>query len=272
MKFPQLSHQSVSVVQTNIKQGIVSGLLAAALVCGLSQRGFARDFTSSTGQKIVAELVFVSGDSVTLKRSDGKTVAVALSRFSDEDQEYILEWKKNNRGKVPEYLKNKKPRMNMRVSTGKTSKNDDRLSGYIDEHKQKIHIKVSLENQDAVYPVVDAKLTILVIGRSPESGDDAIVYKKQFTKIELLLSEKKSYNGNPFELWYDDRGAMYGHKYRGYIVFLEDPNGKILGEVTIPGSAEKYLEAAKKLKEGDVFDKRYIRKGSVRLNQSCCCC
>ncbi len=268
MKSTLLSPQPVPIVQANVKQGVVIGLLAAAIIYGLSQMGFARDFTSSTGQKIVAELVFVSGDNVTLKRPDGKTVGVPMNRFSDEDQKYILEWKKNNKGKVPEHLKNKKPRMDMRVSTGKTLKDDDKISGYIDEHKQKIHIKVSLENQDTVYPIVDAKLTILVIGRSPESGNDAIVYKKQFTKIELPLSEKKSYNGSPFELWYDDRGAMYGHKYRGYIVFLEDPNGKILSEVTIPGSAEKYLEAAKKLKEGDVFDKRYIKKDSVRLDKS----
>ena len=81
--------------------------------------------------------------------------------------------------------------MGFKVTTGKTSKKDDQISGYIDEHKQKLHIKVSLENQDTVYPISDAKLTILVIGKSPESGKEAIVYKKQFSGINLPINEEK---------------------------------------------------------------------------------
>lgn len=61
---------------------------------------------------------------------------------------------------------------------------------------------------------------------------------------------------------------MYGHKYKGCITFLEDPSGKILGEATIPGTAAKYLEAAKKLKTGDVIDKQYASKYTVRLDKS----
>ena len=228
----------------------------------------AREFTSSSGKVLVADIVFVTGNTATLKRADGKTVDVPLKLFSEDDQKFILEWKEKNKGKIPEHLKNKKPRMGFRVTTGKTSKKDDQISGYIDEHKQKMHIKVALENQDTVYPISDAKLTILVIGKSPESGKEAIVYKKQFSGINLPINEEKVFEGDKFELWYDDRGAMYGHKYKGYITFLEDPSGKILGEATIPGTAAKYLEAAKKLKTGDVIDKQYTSKYTVRLDKS----
>lgn len=251
-----------------MRKVLVAVVLLIAFISGSFLEGFAREFTSSTGQKIVAEIVLVSGETVTLKRPNGKIVDVPLKRFSDEDQKFILEWKKENKGKVPEHLKNKKPRMEIRVSTGKTSKEDDQFSGFIDEHKQKVRMKVSLENQDSVYPIQNAKLTILVLGRSPETGDDAVVYKKQFSGIDLPLSEKKTFEGNQFELWYDDRGAMYGHKYKGYIVFLEDPTGKILVEATIPGPAEKYLEAAKKLNAGEVYDKSYKRKYDISLDKS----
>lgn len=243
-------------------------LMFVAFVFGTLQSLSARQFTSTSGKVIDADISFVAGSKVTLRRENGKTVSVALKLFSDEDQKFILDWKEKNKGKVPDYLKNKKPRMGFRVSTGKTLKNDDQFSGYVDEHKQKIHMKVTLENQDTVYPIADAKLTILVLGKSPESGKTAVVYKKQFTGIDLPLSEVKTYESSRFELWYDDKGAMYGHKFKGYIAFLEDPTGKILAEATIPGAAAKYLDAAKKLVAGDVIDKRYNSVYTVTLSKS----
>lgn len=208
------------------------------------------------------------GESVSVKQANGKVVAIPLKRFSAPDQKFINEWKAANKGTVPPHLKNKKPRLDMRVSNGRTSKSDDQLSGFVDEKKQKLRISATLENNDAVYPIVDAKLTMLMFGRSPETGDDAVVYRVEFKDIELPFAEEKVFRGEPFELWYDDEGAMYGFKYRGYVAVLKDPEGKVLGEVTQPSSAAKYLANVTKLKTGDVFDNTYKKSGTVRLTKS----
>ncbi|MEM9280527.1 MAG: hypothetical protein AAGA96_01755 [Verrucomicrobiota bacterium] len=247
------------------KLRIVAVGLAAISLTHVSS---AREFTSTTGQKIQAEITFVSGENVTLVRADGQQFEVPANRFSEADQAYIAEWAEANRGKVPEHLKNKLPRMTMRVSNGKTSKDADQFTGYVDENKQKVRITAVMENYDAIYPIVDAKLTMMVFGESPETRKRAIVYKQEFKEIDLPLNEEKTYEGQGFELWYDDYGAMYGHKYEGYAVFLEDPEGKILHEVTIPSTAAKYLENLKKLKTGDVYDRGYAKSGTVSLDKS----
>ena len=205
---------------------------------------------------------------MTLARSDGKQFSVPINRFSAEDQTFIAKWADENKGKVPAHLKNKKPRMELRVSTGKTSKDDDQISGFVDERKQKVQLTTTMENKDAVYPIIGAKLTMMVFGESPETGDNAVVFWQEFNDIELLLNQEKTLMGKGFELWYDDEGAMYGFKYKGYLVFLEDPEGKILHETSIPSTAAKNLENARKLKTGDVYDRDYKKAGSVSLSRA----
>ncbi len=239
-----------------------------SLVAVLGTPVEARVFTSPSGKTIEAEIVSVSGGSVTLARSDGKQFNVSSGGFSEGDQAFIAKWAGENKGKVPAHLKDKMPRMTVRVSNGKTSKDADQFSGYVDENKQKVRLSIVMENNDAVYPIVDAKLTMMVFAESPETGKPAVVYKQEFKGIELPLNEAKSFEGQGFELWYDDRGAMYGHEYKGYAFILEDPEGKVLHEVTIPGTAAKYLENVKKLSKGDIYDREYKATGSVSLDKS----
>ncbi|MEX2581139.1 MAG: hypothetical protein WD342_18920 [Verrucomicrobiales bacterium] len=244
--------------------GASLAILALTLVA--SAQG--REFASPDGQTIEAEIYSVAGDSVTLVRSDGRQFTVPASRFSVSDQAYIKTWKEENAGKVPPHLKDKKPRLAMRVSTGKTSKDDDQISGFIDERKQTLRLTATMENKDAVYPIVGAKLTMMVFGESPETRDTAVVYQQEFTGIDLPLNEEKSFEGKGFELWYDDRGAMYGYKYKGYLAFLEDPEGKILHETSIPGTAAKNLDNARKLKAGDVYGRDYKKTGFARMDRA----
>lgn len=256
-------------MKSSILQQLSTWLLALASILLLAPLAAAREFVSTEGQKIEAEIVSVSGDNlVMLKRSDGITFSVPLARFVAVDQAHILEWKEANKSAVPAHLKDVKPRLVIRVSTGKTNKDDDQISGYIDEHKQKIRIGVVLENKDAVYPITNAKLTMIVFGTSPETKADAVVYREEIGSLDLPLNVEKTFEGKGFELWYDDRGAMYGHKFKGYAVFLEDPEGKILGEVTIPGPAQNYLAEIKSLLPGDVFDGKYKKTSTVRLEMS----
>ncbi|MEM9018551.1 MAG: SHD1 domain-containing protein [Verrucomicrobiota bacterium] len=246
----------------------MTSFLTILLSVLLQTEATARSFKSTSGQTIEAEILSVSGDMVTLTRSDGKTFNVPADRFSLDDQQYIKKWQEENKGKVPAHLKDKLPRMTMRISTGKTSKDDDQIAGYIDERKQKVQLSATMENNDAIYPISGAKLTMMVFGESPETGDKAVVYWQEFKDIELPLNEVRSWEGKGFELWYDDRGAMYGYKYEGYLAFLEDPEGKILHATSIPGTAAKSIEEARKLRAGDVYDRSYKKGKKVSLDRA----
>ena len=244
---------------------LVVGYLAMALLVPVV---LAREFTSSTGQKLEAEVVYVVGQSVTIEKTDKTRVSIPINRFSAADRNFIADWQEKNRATVPDHLKDKKPRMIFNVSNGKTNRDDDRRSSYVDEHKQNVCITVTMENRDAVYPVSGAKLTVMVLGTDPETKRNAVVYRQEFEKIELPLNEEQVAQARSFELWYDDRGAMYGHKYKGYVVFLEDGEGKVLAEACIPSTAAKRLENARKLKVGDIYDRMYNKLGTISVKES----
>lgn len=244
---------------------MVSVELALALALATAD---ARQFTSSTGQKLEAEIVYVVGQSVTIERTDKTRVSIPINRFSAADRKFIADWQEKNKATVPEHLKDKKPRMVFNVSNGKTNRDDDRRSGYVDEHMQNVCITVTMENKDAVYPVTAAKLTVMVLGTDPETKRNAVVYRQEFEKIGLPLNEEQVAQARSFELWYDDRGAMYGHKYKGYIVFLQDNEGKVLAEACIPSTAAKRLENARKLKVGDIYDRMYAKLGTISVKES----
>lgn len=247
-------------------------VFVCSIIVGLFGRANAEEprvFESKDGQEIVASILAVSAGQVYLERSDGKTFTVSIDRFSAVDVAFINKWAEQNKGVVPPHLKNKKPRIRIGVSSGKTNKADDQISGYIDERKQKMKFVVTLENNDAVYPVSETTVTLLVAGRGAKTGKNAIVYKQVFDKVALPLNHKVVLKADPFELWYDDKGsAMYGYKYKGYFVFVQDPQGKFLAEATIPSAAARYLDAIQKLKAGDLYDRSYASTDNVSMSKA----
>lgn len=227
-----------------------------------------REFKSTEGTSITAELLYVDGAEAMLRRSDGRTFNVPVNRFSVEDQVYIKQWMEENKGMVPPHLRDKKPRLFLDVTSGKTNRKGDQISGYVDERKQDLAFAITLENQDSVYPIPKAIVTLWIIGESPESRDNAVVHKQVFRDVALPFSIRKTLEAQPFQLWYDDEGAMYGFKYDGYFVIVQDPDGKILAEATIPSSAAKYLEEIQQLEAGDVFNSRYKKFETTTLSDS----
>ncbi len=55
-----------------------------------------RIFKSPDGRTIEGEILQATVDMVTLKTTAGVTIAAAASKFSEEDQAYIAEWRKQN--------------------------------------------------------------------------------------------------------------------------------------------------------------------------------
>lgn len=68
-------------------------LTLAALALLLAAPSEAREFTSADGRKIEAEVVAVKGETVTIRRSDGKDYTLGLALFSPADQAFLRSWK-----------------------------------------------------------------------------------------------------------------------------------------------------------------------------------
>lgn len=62
----------------------------------------ARVFTDTTGRKITGELQMVRDESATLKRSDGKVFTIPLSKLSEGDRDYALDWEKRQAAELEE--------------------------------------------------------------------------------------------------------------------------------------------------------------------------
>lgn len=247
--------------------GFVIGSLLLQLVGTLFAAP--REFTSTDGATILAEVQFVADGKVSLQRSDGRSFTVPVTRFSPEDQLYIQKWQEENKGKVPPHLKDKKPRINMRVSTGaRSSKEDDKESGFVNEQKKKVALKAVVVNEDAVYPIDTVNVTFMIWGRSPETRENVVVHRQDFPNEKLPLNITREFQGESLEIWFDDIGAMYGHEYKGYFIYIADPSGKILAEKNIPSSANKYMDAVKELKAGDVFNNKYEKKGQESVSRT----
>jgi hypothetical protein len=73
--------------------------LLAASFCAAREP---RVFTDNEGRKITAELTLVEDESITLKRSDGKTFTIPLEKLSEEDRDYSLDWKKRHESDMEE--------------------------------------------------------------------------------------------------------------------------------------------------------------------------
>ena len=90
-----LANERGVVMHQCLRSGALSGaLLAAGFAVACSAQSGSnpaeyRQFTDNQGRTIEARVLHVQGDRVTIQRSDGRQFTVAISIFSEADQQYI---------------------------------------------------------------------------------------------------------------------------------------------------------------------------------------
>lgn len=67
--------------------------LAASLLAVVPQVSHARSFTDDKGRVIEAEILEVKGETVKIRRTDGKDYTLAITNFAAADQAFIRGWK-----------------------------------------------------------------------------------------------------------------------------------------------------------------------------------
>lgn len=71
-------------------------LILSILAAGFCQAAEFRTFTDAQGREMDAKITRVSGEDVYIERRDGLSTRVAISIFSQEDQDYIRKWEELN--------------------------------------------------------------------------------------------------------------------------------------------------------------------------------
>ena len=74
---------------------IVFNLFAVAVVADERNDEF-REFRDRQGRSVRAKIVRVTGDQLTVQRSDGKQFTAPIVRFSDDDQRFIRQWENHS--------------------------------------------------------------------------------------------------------------------------------------------------------------------------------
>ena len=101
-----------------------------------------------------------------------------------------------------------------------------------------------------------------------DTGNQVVVHKKKWDKFDLAFGSESKLDGGAFELWYDDKGAVYGFKYKGYLLAVEDSTGRKLFTKSAPMSATKYVDQILGFSEGTSFDRKYGSIGRESLSES----
>ncbi|MEM7145927.1 MAG: hypothetical protein AAF591_12390 [Verrucomicrobiota bacterium] len=209
-----------------------------------------REFTGATGQTMTAQLVSVSGDQVTLKRENGTTVTTKAAVFSEADQEYIKEWQ-NERQKS--YI----PRLSYEVNTGKSNREADDLGG--DYWRQTFEFVVSISNDERDFDLENAKGSLIVIGKHVAQSDNLKVINRQDFDVNILSGQTLTFRAKKFDSTYIDIDyARSGHKYNGYILVIQNADGKIIATESAPDTYGRFSANALKLKSGDLCNRMLV--------------
>ncbi|MEM8955744.1 MAG: hypothetical protein AAGD22_16440 [Verrucomicrobiota bacterium] len=169
-------------------------LLVATLSMLPNSRADMRQFTDPNGNTMNAEIVSASGETVTMKRSDGRTFTTKVTVFSKDDQAYIKDW-------IEEEQSNRIPRVDIEVNTGKSNRE---LQNNIDDRRQSFEFVVKITNTERGFDIVGAKGTLLVFGKDVSDSNQLKLLNRQEFDVSIPFSRTLTFSAEPFTNVYDD--------------------------------------------------------------------
>ncbi|MEM7145926.1 MAG: hypothetical protein AAF591_12385 [Verrucomicrobiota bacterium] len=226
----------------------LTAALLGALLALPAARAEMREFTDPNGNTMTAEIVSASGDTVSMKRSDGKTFTTKVTVFSQDDQDYIKQW-------IEDEQSNRTPRVDIDVNTGKS--NREAQDDY-DDRIQSFEFTAKITNTERGFDIVGAKGILLVFGKDVNNSNNLKVLNRQEFDVDVPFSRTLTFTGKPFKNEYDDIAYKHGHKYNGYLLILQNKDGRTIATKAAPDSFAKYHTSAVNLKEGELCNRALI--------------
>lgn len=257
--------------------------LVAFLACDpASSSAATRTFKDTSGRSIEAEVVSVSGDAVTLRRSDGRVFLHPLAIFAPEDQAYIKnggrEVKRTDAsapvpGKVEKKEKEDAPPavvepksasasgqpylLEPRIRIGKS----DRLSKIekFDDRALRLSVGVDITNRHPTRELHGGKGTLIIMGRSVLQLREYAVLGREEFPVDVPVKTPFRFEGKDIASEYDDKGgtSRFGYTYSGYVFVLQDAEGRIILAAASPGGNARFAEKVLTLQPKTYVDRDF---------------
>lgn len=235
---------------SHVIRGSAVALALALLLCAtIAEAGF-REFTGRDGRTMVAEIVSASGGKVTLKRENGRTVTTNVIVFSDEDQDFIRQWQKDQQSTYT-------PRLSFEVNTGKSTREADDLG--MDYWRQTFEFTAAISNDERDFDVSGAKGILIVLGKHITESNRLKVLSKQEFDANIPAGKTLTFRGKGFSTSYIDIDySREGYKYNGYLLILQNADGKVIASDSTPDTFARFAVNALKLDTGDICDRMLV--------------
>ncbi len=211
-----------------------------------------REFTSTDGKKIQAEVLKVTPDAVVLGRS-GSNFTVPLNRLSKPDRAFIKKWAENEK-------KNRIPKVDIKINS---NKRDRREQNSYEDRVGEFKFEIFIDNDERAFDIKKATGTLIVLGKYLYEKDEGIVMeRKEFKDVSILEGESIKLEGNLVKFEYDKDGYQHGQKYDGYLFVLKTDSGKIIKTIGSTSRVEKASSLILKLRNGERFHERTFAKSN----------
>ena len=209
-----------------------------------------REFTSTDGKKINAEVQKVTTDAVVLTRGNSN-FTVPLTRLSKADRAFLKKWAEKEK-------KNRIPKVDIKINS---NKRDRREQNAYEDRKGEFKFEVFIENEERSFDIEKATGTLIVLGKYFYEEDEGIVMeRKEFKNVNILEGKSIKLEGSLVKFEYDKDGYQHGQKYEGYLFVLKTANGKVIKTVGSTSRVENSSALLLKLKNGDRFNERTFAK------------
>tara|TARA_R110002096_G_scaffold316010_17_gene510445 strand:- start:13782 stop:14495 length:714 start_codon:yes stop_codon:yes gene_type:complete len=204
-----------------------------------------RTFTDTEGRSIEAMPSMMSGNSIIVKLKNGRTYTIPVNKLSPPDQQFVAKWKET----APKPI----PRMIVDFTSGRRNEGE---KGFSDLRIETLSPKVKVVNQDSRYEIEKAKATYFAFGKHIAARNNLKVLQKASFVFSLKPGETIEHAGKTIQHQYDDEYVKYGYKYTGYLVVLQDSNGKVVQSIGSTGF-EKFAEMALPLSQDAIIDRKF---------------
>ncbi|MEM6912101.1 MAG: hypothetical protein AAF555_11035 [Verrucomicrobiota bacterium] len=221
-------------------------LLALALALLATTHAVEMELTNKAGVTIRADVREVSDHQVTLLFNGRQTVLELDALDAASQKKLEIWWAEFQKKAMPDPDRLQIEFMaNRRVAT-KGGDADDRMQEYSPE----IHI----DNRSASIPVRNAKVSMLVFGKSVlNSSIIGLIWREDFDLALLEAGHQTTLRAQPFHNSYDRDGAAFGFMYSGYAVLLYDADGQLATHSVTPVWLEKHTGKMEKLKKNKTY-------------------
>jgi hypothetical protein len=220
-------------------------LILSLLVCTQSLTADFRVFTNTKGQSIEAQYIDGNSEHVNLRLKNGRVYKMRLDNLCEKDRTFCMNTQLELNRKKNKLSKDSRIEVSFLKKKRNTLSKVNNLAK--DDYIQSFEPSVLIVNKDINNKFLDNTVTVIALGESVKKKTEYKLLMKESFKFNIEPKGEYRWTGNPFTVKYDDyagNGYIFGHKYTGYILIIENSDGERVFE---RATRKKWLDSIDKI-------------------------